>query len=195
MWCHWKMSIVTRVFLKPLARSNSVPKGRQKCPPSPSHPKALWNEHLSQPHWFLPGSLTALPQANEQAPTLQFPLFQSALHSSREAIQVEDVNAVWIWGVLSDSGLLSPFSSVRFPARPHWSSSFWAHRPLRPLQRTHVLSDGADQTPSWSRGARCFLAGSLFQGRRDRRLTRGQRLRGDSHGGTCSFKDHRNSPV
>ena len=28
-------------FPEPLARSNSVPKGRQKCPPSPSHPKAL----------------------------------------------------------------------------------------------------------------------------------------------------------
>lgn len=91
-------------------------------------------------------------------------------------------------------------SSVRFPLSvslpgPTEAGSFWAHRPSRPLQWSQVSSDGADQTPSSSLGARCFPAGSLFQGRRERRRTRGQRLRGDSHGGMCSFKDHRNPPV
>ena len=61
-------------------------------PPSHSAEMPFKTNTCSQPHWLLRGSLIALPKTNEEAPTLQFPLFQFMLPvemHSKEKINIK----------------------------------------------------------------------------------------------------------
>lgn len=186
---------LTRGFLKPLARSNSVPEERQKCPLSPLPTTLPKCSSVQTPAHGPIGSFWVAPQhlrkQMKRLPHLQFPLFPFTLPvemHSKEKITIKCESGSWF---------LTPDSSFRFPSvnvtspGPAVVRPFWAVRDPC-FSPKGAMCHWTCDTPTLAKVPRYLSCGqvpcsrekvSFGEGERRRRL-RGQCLRGDSHTGT-----------